>query len=138
LQIRELALSDLIQKHGAANLLVWISFKTGGQIVSENLATFAKPKELALLDPGLVSAVSGKGKQWTVTLTAKHPALWTWLEVAGAEARYSDNFIHVSPAKPASIGVTLEKELSKEEFVRSLKTRSLHDTFKVEEVSQAR
>ncbi len=137
-QVRELDLADLVQKHGAANLLVWIAFKTGGHTVSENLATFAKPKELALLDPELVAGVSGKGKQWTVTLTAKHPALWTWLEVTGAEARYSDNFIHVSSAKPARIVVTLEKELSKEQFVRSLKARSLRDTFKVDEVSQAR
>ena len=137
-QVRELALSDLIQQHGAANLLVWVAFKTGGQTVSENLATFAKPKDLALLDPGLRTEVSGEGRKWTVTLHAKHPALWAWLEVTGAGARYSDNFIHLSNGGPATIVVSLDKEMSKDEFVRSLKARSLHDTFKVELDAAAR
>ena len=132
LQVRELVLSDLVQKHGAANLLVWIAFETGGQTVSENLATFAKPKELGLADPGLSIEVAGEGTRWTVTLSAKRPSLWTWLAVSGAGARYSDNFVHLSPEEPAKIVVTLDKEVSKEEFVRSLKARSLHDTFKVE------
>lgn len=86
----------------------------------------------------LGTEVSGGGKNWTVTLHAKHPALWAWLEVTGAGARYSDNFIHLSGEKPARIVVNLDKEMSKEEFVRSLKARSLRDTFKVDAVSQAR
>ena len=123
--MRELALADLVRQHGAGNLLVWVAFKNGDQTVSENLVTFAKPKDLALLDPELDTEVSGEGRTMDRHTARGHPSLWTWLEVTGAEARYSDNFIHLSADQSAIIVVELDKEMTREEFVRSLKARSL-------------
>jgi beta-mannosidase len=127
--LQRLELKDLVQQYGAANLLVWIALEIDGRTVSDNLIAFAKPKELDLLDPHLQTTVTGNGKEFTVTVSAAHPALWTWLGVAGADARYSDNFVHIRSGAPARIVVTLEQPMSKDAFTRALEARSLFDTY---------
>ena len=73
----------------------------GGKTVSENLVTLAYPRELNLLDPALTAEIAEKEPgEFAVTLHAAHPALWTWLELDGVDARFSDNFVHVGPAGP--------------------------------------
>ena len=99
--VRSLDLRDAVQKHGRNNLLVWLKLDVAGQTVSENLVTLAYPRELNLLDPALSAEIAEKGQgEFAVTLHAAHPALWTWLELDGVDARFSDNFVHVSPTGP--------------------------------------
>jgi len=125
-----LELGTLLAKpNAAANLLLWTSLDCGDQTVSQNLLTFAKPRELRLLDPKLTLNVTGAGTQWTVTMQAAHPALWAWLEVTGVEAGFSDNFRHLQPGEPVTIEVTLAKEMTKEELLQRLTARSLFDTY---------
>jgi hypothetical protein len=64
-----------------------------------------------------------------VNLTAKSPSLWTWLELDGEDARFSDNFFHLQPAKPVNIVVATEKVLSPVELKKKLRVRSLIDTY---------
>jgi hypothetical protein len=45
------------------------------------------------------------------------------------DARYSDNFVHVTADKPVRITVKPAKSLSKSRFVRDLRIRSLFDTY---------
>ena len=125
----ELDLRELLAKRGAANLLVWVALESGAA-VSRNLLTFAKPKEMELLDPHLTLAVTGSGTQWTATLQVEHPALWAWLELAGNEARFSDNFCHLQPGEPVMIVVTLDQPMTQAELLRGLTASSLFDTFK--------
>jgi len=91
----EVALRDLIERHGTTNLLVWLSFDLGGQSVSQNTVLLVKPQQLELPDPQLEAEVSGSGKTYTVSVRAKHPALWVWLDIVGVNARLSDNFVHL-------------------------------------------
>jgi beta-mannosidase len=127
--VRTLEMRTLVQQHGAANLLVWVALDIDGQPASDNLITFAKFKELNLVDPQVQADVAGDGQEFTVTLRARHPALWTWLDIAGADACYSDNFVHLAPDTPVRIVVRPTQPMSRAEFVRALQVRSLFDTY---------
>jgi beta-mannosidase len=128
-RVGEMDLGDLIQKQGANNLLVWLSFEVKGKSVSQNTVLLVRPKELALLDPQFATEVSGSGTEYTVTVSAKHPALWAWLDVAGGSARSSDNFLSIASNSPAKFEVHLDQPLAKTDFIKALKVRSLFDTY---------
>jgi beta-mannosidase len=130
--VKTLDLRQLVQQHGASNVLVWASLDVAGERVSENLIALAKPKELPLVNPELKTEVNGDGTDWTVTIKAAHPALWTWADVSGADARYSDNFIPIAPGAPARITVHLAQPMAKADFTAALKVRSLFDTYSAE------
>mgnify|MGYP000848183639 CR=1 FL=1 len=129
-RVAMLDLADALKAQGPTNLLVWVSLSVGGTQASDDLVWFAKPKDLPLADPGLAAEVAGGGGDYTVTLTAAKPALYTWLDVPGREARFSDNFIHIAPGAPVAITVRLDRPMPRDEFARALKVRSLVDTLK--------
>jgi len=129
---KTLAVGPLVQRYGATNLLVWAALDADGKTVSQNLVTLAKFKELALVNPNLKTEVSGDGTDWAVTIQAEHPALWTWVDLAGADARYSDNFIHIAPGTAARVEVHLAQPVTKSEILAALKVRSLFDTYAVQ------
>jgi len=114
----------------ASDLLVWLKLEMGGKTVSENLVTLVYPRELDLVDPRLDTTVVDQGGDFRVTLTAAHPALWTWLSFDGIDARCSQNFVHVSPAEPVEIIVHPAVPVAHEDFMRALQVRSLYDTYK--------
>ena len=93
------------------------------------MITLAPPKELKLADPRLKATVTQSGKSFTVSLQAEKPALWTWLELDGVDARCSDNFVHVTPGAPVEITVTPARSMKKAEFTRLLRVRSVFDTY---------
>jgi beta-mannosidase len=124
-----LPLAEEIRKHGAGNLLVWLRLDVGGQTVSGNLVTFVYPRKLELVDPRLKASVVQAGEQFAVTLQAEHPALWAWLELEGVDARFSQNFVHVTKEGPAKIRVTPARSLDIEAVRKALRVRSLYDTY---------
>ncbi|MCX7006093.1 MAG: hypothetical protein NTY53_02400 [Kiritimatiellaeota bacterium] len=128
-KVETLKLADEIQKHGKNNVLVWLKLEVGGTTVSENLVTFVYPREFNLADPQLAATVTEDSGAFTVTLTAEHPALWTWLELDGVDARCSANFFHVTKGAPVSITVQPAKPLTKDAFQKALRVRSLFDTY---------
>ena len=88
-----------------------------------------KPQQLELPDPQLEAEVSGSGKTYTVSVRAKHPALWVWLDIVGVNARLSDNFVHLASGATAQFAVTLGQPMLKQDFTAALKVRSLFDTY---------
>ncbi len=129
--VRSLDLHDSVEKHGRNNVLAWLKLDIAGQTVSENLVTLAYPRELNLADPVLTAEIAEQGQgEFAVTLHAAHPALWAWLELDGVDARFSDNFVHVNPDKPAIITVRPAVPMTKAAVQRALKIRSLYDTYK--------
>ncbi len=129
--VTTLALQEYLAQHGARNLLLWLELWVDDACVSTNLVTFSRPKHLELVDPGLQTSVRGEGHQYTVTISAEHPALWTWLSLDGLDARYADNFVHVRPGKPVDIEVTLASPASPDEMANALRAYSLYDTYRV-------
>jgi beta-galactosidase/beta-glucuronidase len=129
LPIRKLNLTDLAAQRGADDLMVWLTLEVAGKTVSRNLVTLVYPKNLKLVDPQLKTAVKPLEHGFNVTVSARHPALWTWLELEGMDARYSDNFVHVRPGASMEVRVTPGRSLTLSEFNNALRTRSLADTY---------
>ncbi len=100
-----LSLGKDIKQYGLRNLMVWLELSVKGKTVSTNFVTFARPKHLELCNPDIKTEIGQAGGNIVVTLTAKAPALWTWLELSDADARFSDNFFHLRPEKPVKITI---------------------------------
>jgi beta-mannosidase len=116
-------------EHGPRDLLFWLTLERGGEVVSDNLVLFARPKHLELVDCGIEAEVVADGDGFRVELSAARPALWAWIELDGADARCSDNFVSLCPGRPVVIGVELADRMSLKAFRRQLKVASLVDTY---------
>jgi len=128
--VSTLDFSAELRRSGPRDLLLWLALEEGGRIASTNLVTFARPKHLPLEQPALRAGVSDMGNgTLRVTLTAEKPALWAWISLGNAEARYSDNFVHIAPGRPVQIMVTPFAPLTPEALESQLELHSLYDTF---------
>ena len=108
--------------------MTWLELTVDGKTVSENMITFAKPKEMQLGDPRLKTTVEETSQGFAVTIQSEKPALWIWLGLDNADAKYADNFFHLKPAETRTVLVQPTQKLTKENFVTELKVRSLFDT----------
>jgi beta-mannosidase len=132
--VRSLPLREQLKRNGTNNVLVWLKLDVGGRTVSDNMVAFAYPRDLNLIDPKLSARVSETpGRQprreFNVTLTAEHPALWAWLELDGVDAQCSQNFVHVTQLSPTEIKVCPATPLTRKAFQEALRVRSLYDTY---------
>jgi beta-mannosidase len=128
-KVKTLNLQGQIQRLGANGFLTWLKLEVNGKIVSENVVSLVLPKELKLVDPKLTTIVEESSGGFLVTIKSEKPALWTWLELENADAKYADNFIHITPDASQTILVQPKKLLSKDNFVQQLQVRSLFDTY---------
>ena len=124
-----LNLKPNLDRHGPNTLLLRVRLRSAGQTLSENLLTFAKPRDLDLLDPQLHADITTSGTTAIITLTAARPALYAWIELDGIDARYSDNFLSIHPDTPVRITVQLPTPLTSANLRQSLRVRSLYDTY---------
>ena len=117
--------------HGERDLMVWLELSVKGQPQSTNLVTFARPKHLGLAKrPGISTSVKRlKDGTFRVSLKSRNPALWAWVELAGTDASYSDNFMHLRQGRTAVVDVCPERKLTLGQFKKALQVRSLVDTY---------
>ena len=113
----------------ANGILAWLKLEAHGKTVSENLVLLALPKELKLSDPQIATSVDKSGDGFLVTIKSEKPALWTWLELENEDAKFSDNFVQFMPDSPQTILVQPKQSLSKDNFNKQLRIRSLFDTY---------
>ena len=129
-EVQSLELGDLLQTHGIGDLLVWLDFGSGAaQTSSQNLLFFGKPKSLKLLDPQIATQIKRDGNSFLVTLRARHPALWSWVTLAGSDATVDDNFVHLGANAPRTIRVTPVRPMTLAQFQGQLRVQSLFDTY---------
>lgn len=129
-QVCTLDLDRYVRSVGSRNLLVWLDLRVNGGIVSENLVTFNRPKHLELQEPAITSRIkTGNDGAFLVTLKAGCPALWTWVDVDGVEARFSDRFFHLRPGRLVTVEIIPSKPLTAAELRKKLIVRSLADTY---------
>jgi len=122
-----LDLSDLVEAHGAANLLVWPEVMENGREVARNTLLFGLPKELKLKQPKLSVRSSGGEQHYDVVIETDVPALWVWANVKDIDAEYSDNFIDLRQGRAARIQITLDKPMTPFDFRNQLEVRSVYD-----------
>ena len=129
IKVRTLDLQEQIKESGMNGFLTWLDLEVGGKTVSDNLVLFALPKEYRLADPALTAQVDDAADGFLVTIESKAPALWVWLGLENADAKYADNFVHLMPTEPKKILVQPWAGLSKDDFTKQLQVRSLFDTY---------
>jgi beta-mannosidase len=121
-------LSDAEKAAGLANLLVWMTVTPEGGSAVSNVSFFAAPGVLSLPTPSIQTKVTGAGKQFSVTLESAQPALWTWINLTkDADARYSDNFVHLEPGMPVTINIDCGQEFSTADLQSQLAVRSVRE-----------
>ena len=126
-----LQFTDHLAEYGKRRLLLWLELAVDGNVVSQNLVSFIRPKHLELQNPGLTSQVCEvDDNSFAVTIEAKHPALWVWPDLPGVKATYSRRFFHVAPNKPVTVTIQLEEEMTLETFENTLNVQSLVDTWR--------
>jgi len=103
-KVASLDVSEQLEQLGKERFLLWLDLGGEGKLMSENLAHFARPKHLDLQDPGLDLSVEEGGK--VLVVHAKKPAMWMWVSHRDADARLSDNFIHLQAGESRRIEVT--------------------------------
>jgi len=128
-KVKTLDLRDQNQAQGANNVLTWLKLVVAERAVSDNLVLFVFPKDLKLADPQLKTSVVETQEGFLVALTAEKPALWAWLSFDELDAKFSDNFVYVTADTPARIQVVPGKRMTKANFTKALRARSLFDTY---------
>jgi beta-mannosidase len=129
IKVQTLDLREQIKESGMSGFLTWLELEMQGRTISDNLVLFALPKEYKLADPALTAEVDETSDGFQVTVKAQKPALWVWLGLKNADAKYTDNFIHLQPNTPRRILVKPTTGLTKDDFVKQLQVRSLFDTY---------
>ena len=121
--------SGPMRRLGPERLLFWMELIVDGIAVSSNLSHFVKPKHLALEPPGLKTRVTRqKDGRMAITVSARKPALWAWLEWGDADIRWSDNFFSVRPGQPATVTAMPPGAMDADAFRRLLRVASLYET----------
>ena len=127
--VETIDLSEAAGRIGWRKMLLWLDLRAGGKTVSSDCLSLQRPERLDLMDPDLAAGVRARADgSFDVKLSCQRPALWVWLELAGADARFSDNFFHLRPGAPATVRVHPSKALSAPRFRKALRIRSLKDT----------
>jgi len=126
-----LALKKELEEYGQRDLMVWLELVVDGEAVSSDTVLFSRPKHLELVEPGMDARVQKQGEQVTVTLKADKPALWAWLELEGADARFSDNFFHLRHGREVKVAIRPSEKMDLTEIRERLRVRSLRDTYLV-------
>ncbi|MBN2710818.1 MAG: glycoside hydrolase family 2 protein, partial [Planctomycetes bacterium] len=118
-----------VEKYTARDLMLWVDFVVKGKVVSRNFVTLVRPKYLNLHDPEIKTTIKEAGDGFVLTLKAKKPALWAWVELKNSDAQLSDNFICLQPSKDVEIEIVPTKEMSKAQLEKQLVVRSIFNTY---------
>ena len=112
------------------NVTLWLELAVHGQVVSTNEVFFTRPKHMDLYDPEITKSVKKTGNSnFVVSLKAKRPALWVWLELEGVDAKFSDNFFHLIPGKTKQLTVIPSTSIRANQFPKLLRVYNLVDTY---------
>lgn len=112
--------SPLLGTYGRDDLMLWATLREKSAVLSRTLVLFTRPKALRLADPQIGTTVARAKDGYAVTLTAKRPALWAWIEAD--DAPLSDNFVHLRPGEPRMV-------LVRSKTPPRVRVRSLYDTY---------
>lgn len=124
-------LKRVIKQAGKRNVMVWLELSAEGREKCTSLVTFVKPKHLELTtDPGVSMKVTENGDAFQVKLKTKRPALWAWLELKNVDARFSDNYLHLRPARTVTVEVRPGQPITLDQLQDKLSVHSLVDTYR--------
>ena len=130
LAIETLDLAKLVEKHSARNLLVWLEAREGKTVVARNLVSVVRWKHLDLRDPAIITTIaSAEDGAFALTLKAKRPALFVRVQLADADADWSDNGFHLPAGQVRTISFRPWQKLTLAQARKRLSLTSLVDTY---------
>lgn len=116
---------------GDRDLLIWAWLTDpAGLELSRNLAFFAKPKYLLLQPPTITTEITThpiEANTYLAALTTTHASPWTRLELQGHDARFSDNFLHLTPDLPTIVTITPQEPMTLQEIKDQFRVMPLLD-----------
>jgi beta-mannosidase len=120
--VTTLELGEHLRVQGNENVLLNLQLEIGGQIASENLVLFCRPKRLNLVDPNITVEVQDS----RLTLVAESPALWVWIDQEGSSS-LQNNFFYLMPGRAESI--EMPSSINTEQILQKVRVFSLWDTY---------
>jgi len=113
------------------DFLFFVNLKINSKIVSENFASFVKPKYIEIVNPEIKTKIKKTGENtFSIKLKSKKPALWLWLELINIDATLSDNFFCLSPSSEKTVTINPAKKLTLKKLKSKLIIKSIWDTFR--------
>ncbi|UCD41171.1 MAG: glycoside hydrolase family 2 protein [Chloroflexota bacterium] len=124
-RITTLDLKEHLLAYGNENVMLELVLEIDGQVVSDNLVFFCRPKRLNLQSPDISVDVQNE----KLILSADAPALWVWLNFEG-DSPLADNFFALLPGK--DVFLEIPSSVNKDELLQKLQVHSLWDTYQPE------
>jgi len=130
-RVATLRLRTALDKLGHASVIVWLEMKVKGEPLQRNVVLFARPKQLSLSkNPGITHDVKANSDgTLSVLLRSQQVALWSWVELKGVDAKFSNNFMHLRPGMTESVTIAPARRLTLKQVKQKLMVRSLVDTY---------
>jgi beta-mannosidase len=127
---------ELLGAADPARTIVVTELQEGGALLSRNLLTFVKTRDLALPAPELQVAVEARGVEAAVRVTAKRFAQGVYLSTTNGAGTFSDNFFDLLPGetvtvtyKPAAGGNGAAPAPDAAQLSAALRIVSVRDTY---------
>jgi beta-mannosidase len=128
--IETIDLKDLVSKYGEDGFVLWSELKEKGRTVSENISTFLVPKKLEFEKPSFSYKIRDAGaNSYQMILKTDKPAMWIGLDTGNAEDVLSDNYFCLLRGQEKEITIVRKTRSSSQQLAKSLKIRSLVDTY---------
>jgi len=102
-----------------------VSLEGDGKVLSEDVKTVAEPKDLMLPDPKINLRTWKKGEStFDIEVESKSYAKAVLLEIAGADANFSDEFFDLVPGRSRIVSCNVGKNMTLGEFKKKLAYRA--------------
>ena len=117
--------------YNAEEILFFAILKINGKVVSDNFASFAKPKHIELAKPEISTRISklSNSNTFSIKLKSDKPALCVWLELKDTDAKLSDNFFNLSPEIEKEITINPAEKMTVKELKNILIVKSIWNTY---------
>src|SRR5690606_26413610 len=129
----ELSFEEVLSDENMRNTYLEATLFMGGEVHSNAVVLFVKPKHFELVDPQITVEVQDEQDQFILSVEAKSGlAKYVELDLADADCKFSDNYFDLSAGDVKKITVekvSLSKEISLEEFKNNLTVRSIYNTY---------
>jgi len=109
---------------------LYIMLTVNGVTVYEDTHLFCKVKEFSYQSPEMKYELTGSGRDFTLTLSAKSYAKWVELSFSDTVAEFEDNYFDITDSLPKKIRITTDRFVSVEHLRKELCVRSIYDIIK--------
>ncbi|HEV3030880.1 MAG TPA: glycoside hydrolase family 2 protein [Polyangia bacterium] len=123
---------DILRGADPARVVLVTELREGATLLSRNLFSFMKTRDLALPPPELQVAVEVRGAGASVRVTAKRFARAVHLSTADGEGTFSDNFFDLLPGESVTVdwrGPAGAPAVDAAHFSAALRTMTVRDTY---------